>query len=82
MEFEGGIGVCPQKVKGNGREPGQKELHVGRRGSVKSRQRKRKHHWDASGEGWEVLPRQRRLDLEWGHQPQEAPTLSVTGLPQ
>lgn len=46
MEFEGEMGVWPQNVKGNGKEPGQKELHVGRRRSVKSRQRRRKHHWD------------------------------------
>ena len=46
MEFEGGMGVCPPKMKGNGKEPGQKELHVGRRRSEKSRQRRRKNHWD------------------------------------
>ena len=77
MEFEGGMGVSPQKVKGNGKEPGQKELNVGRRRSEKSRQRRREKPL-----GWKVLPRQRRLDLESGHQPQETPMLSVTGSPQ
>lgn len=32
--------------------------------------------------GWKVLPRQRRLDQERGHQPQETPMLFVTGSPQ
>lgn len=77
------MGVCPPKMKGDAGKWEQKEQHIPKRGSMKSRPTGREYLTELGG--WEGLEgilqsRQRRLGSGVGSQPQDLTSvLSVTG---